>query len=274
MKSIFKYDSYREFLSDFYRKKKKQNPLYSFRFFAKKAQLKSGNYLKLVMDGGRNLTHKTVIKFSKGLGLNEWESLYFENLVFYNQADEDSEKSFYLKNMDLARSQDSRIFLSKDQYEILSGWHTLAVRELALTSNFDPSSRKIASRLDHKITPQQAREALELLERLGLIQTDSKSGKIRITNQSLQTPDVDTSAPIAAYHKSILKLALDSIDEQKIDERCLSALTVAVRKKDLPEAFQKIHKFRNEMDSYFVKGKPYDSVYQLNIQLFRIDSNE
>lgn len=274
MKSIFTYDSYRTYLHDYYQEKKVSNPSYSFRYFAKKSQLKSGNYLKVVMDGGRNLTHKTVLKFTKGLGLNEWESIYFENLVFNNQARDDSEKNFYSKNMELARSHDTRALLSKDQYEVLTNWHPLAIKELALLSHFKLSPKSIAAQLDHKITPQQAKDAIDLLERLGLIKVNLKAGKIHITNQSMQSPDVDTSAPIALFHKSILKLALESIDQQKIDERCLSSLTVAVRKKDLPEAFQKIHKFRNEMDTYFVKGKPYDSVYQLAIQLFRIDADE
>jgi uncharacterized protein (TIGR02147 family) len=273
MRPIFAYDSYREYLKDYYREKKKLNPLYSFRFFARKAQLKSGNYLKVVMDGGRSLTHKTVHKFNKGLGLNEREALYFENLVFYNQATDESEKAFYLKNMEMAKSQDARALLSKDQYEVLSHWHPLAIKELALLPDFEFSARWIASRFDHKITPQQAKEAIDLLERVGLVEVDRKAGRLRPTNQSMESPDVDTSAPIGLFHKAVLKHAVTAIDEQKIDERCLSALTVAVRKKDLPEAFRRIQKFLKEMDAYFMKGKSYDSVYQLAVQLFRLDSD-
>ena len=71
------------------------------------------------MDGQRGLTHKSVHKFIKGLQLNEWESLYFENLVFFNQAKEKEEKDFYYKNMELARSHQTQAFLSKDQYDVL-----------------------------------------------------------------------------------------------------------------------------------------------------------
>ncbi len=273
MKAVFTYDSYRDFFNDYYQDKKRTNPSYSFRFFAKKAGLQSGNYLKLVMDGERNLSHKTVLKFIKGLNLNEWEALYFENLVFYNQATEASEKSFYSKNMELARTQHSQVLLSKDQYEVLTNWHPLAIKELALLSEFKLNSRWIASRLDQKITPQQAKEALELLERLNLIKIDQKRGKIHSTHQTMNTPDVDTSGPVATFHKAILNLALKSIDQQSAEQRCLNALTIAVRKKDLPAAFQKIYKFTQEMNAFFTKGTPYDSVYQLAIQLFRVDTD-
>lgn len=274
MKKVFEYESYRKFLIDYYTSKKEKNPSYSFRIFAKKAGLKSGNYLKLVMDGGRNLTQKSLFKFSKGLGLSEREALYFENLVFFNQAADDCEKEFYYKNMEIAKAHTTRALLTKDQYEVLTLWHPLVIKELALLPDFKNLPRWISNKLNQKITPQQAKDAIDLLERLGLITIDQANGKISSTNQSLQTPDIDTSDAIATFHKSALELAIDAIGEQKIDERCLSSLTVAVRKKDLEEAFKKIHKFRNEMDSYFVKGTPYDSVYQLAIQLFRIDTDE
>lgn len=272
MKSVFTYDSYRDLLKDFYAAKKEINPSYSYRFFSKRAGLNSDNYLKLVMDGQRNITQKNVLKFAKGLELNEWETRYFENLVFYNQAKDESDRSFYFKNMEIARSQTTRGLLNKDQYEVLSNWHPLAIKEMLLLQNFDPTPKNIAGKLDYKITPVQAKEAIELLQRLGLIKIEN--GEIKVTNQSLQTPDVDTSTAISTFHKSTLNLALEAIDHQAVDQRCLSSLTVAVQKKDLPEAFKKIHKFRNEMDAYFVKGKNYDSIYQLAIQLFRIDHDD
>lgn len=271
MKDVFAYHSYRKYLADYYQQKKKTNSSYSFRYFAKKAQLNSGNYLKLVMDGKRNLTHKTVLKFIKGLGLVEWEALYFENMVFYNQAKEESEKLFYSKNMELARDQNSQILMSKDQYEVLTNWYPLAIKELGLLSDFQLNSRWIAAKLDHKINPQQAKEALELLQRLGLIKIDERNGKIYGTHQTIKTPDVDTSGPVAKFHKTVLKLADQSIEKQTVEERCLNALIIAVNKKDLPAAFQKISKFTKEMNAFFTKGAPYDSVYQLAIQLFRMD---
>ena len=273
MKAVFTYNSYRTFLSDYYQSKKESNPSFSFRFFAKKAGLQSSNYLKLVMDGERSLSHKTVLKFIKGLNLNEWEALYFENLVFFNQAEDESEKAFYAKNMELAKAQHTQVLLTRDQYDVLTHWHPLAIKELGLLPNFQLNSRWIAAKLDHKITPQQAKEAIELLERLNLIKIDQKSGKIHGTHQSMNTPDVDTSGPVAKFHKTVLKLANESIEQQSVQERCLNALTVAVNKKDLPIAFQKISKFTKEMNAFFTKEKNYDSIYQLSIQLFRMDTD-
>ena len=46
---------------------KKKNSHFSHRYFALKASLPAYNYLKLVSDGKRNLTHNYLKKFIKGL---------------------------------------------------------------------------------------------------------------------------------------------------------------------------------------------------------------
>jgi len=273
VKSIFTYDDYRVFLREYYNEKKNQSRSYSFRYFARKAGLNSPNYLKLVMDGERNLTHRNIRKFAKGLGLGERESIFFENLVFYNQAKDGDEREFFRKNLELARSQDDRALLTRDQHEVLANWYPLAIKELILVDRFKDQPKWVAARFDYKFTPQQARDAIDVLVRLGLLVVDSKSGYVRVTKQSMQTPDLTKSNAVALFHKSMLELAKDAIDSQSSDERCFSALTVAVRKKDLEAAFQKMHQFRNELDAAFSKGKPYDAVYQLNLHLFRLDTD-
>jgi uncharacterized protein (TIGR02147 family) len=273
MKAVFEYESYRTFLQDYYRSKKKDNPSFSFRYFAKKAGLNSGNHLKVVMDGTRNLTHVTVPKFTKGLALGEWEALYFENLVFFNQSSDATEKNFYLRNMELARAHNTQVLLSRDQYEVLSNWYPLAIKELTLMSGFKLDCRWISAKLGRKITPQQVKEALDLLVRLKLIRINKKTGKIQNLHPTMQTPDVDTSEAIGRFHKNSLTMAIQAVDQQSVEERHLNSLTIALNKKDLPTAFKKSSKFIKEMNSYFMKGKPYDAIYQLSIQLFRMDND-
>jgi uncharacterized protein (TIGR02147 family) len=273
VKAVFEYHSYREFLKDYYQSKKKENPAFSFRYFSKKAGLQSGNYLKLVMDGERSITQKTVSKFIQGLNLNEWEALYFENLVFFNHAKDKIDKDYYSKNMELAKSHHSQVILTKDQYEVLTNWYPLAIKELSLLPEFKLDYRWISNRLKQKITPKQAKEAVDLLERLNLIKVDLKKGKIHNTSHTMLTPEVDTSEPISIFHKNAMELGREAIDQQSVEERHLHSLIVALNKKDLPEAFKKISKFTNEMNDHFMKGKPYDVIYQLAIQLYRMDAD-
>lgn len=273
MKSIFKYSDYRDFLQDYYKERKKQNRSYSFRFFSRKAGLESPNYYKLVMDGDRNLTHRNVRKFAKGLGLGEREAVYFENLVFSNQAKDIEEARFFEKNLKMIRAQDDRVLLTRDQYEVLSKWYPLVIKELALLEKFYAKPKWIAARLDYRISPEQAKEAVKLLERLKLIKVNPKTQRIRVAHQSMQTPNVTHSNAVIKYYEQIFDLTKDAVKQQSSKDRCFSSLIVAVRKEDLAEAFRRIHEFRNELDTYFGRSKKYNSVYQLGIQLFRLDSD-
>lgn len=272
MGSIYAYQDYRVYLRDFYAHKKTKNASYSYRLFSQKAGIGSPNYFKLVMDGKRNLTHRNLRKFIQGLALGEHEAQYFENLVFFNQSADEAEAEFFRRNLELLKSHDERGILSKDQYEVLSKWYPIVIKELLLLAGFDATPKSIARRLDFQITPQQAKDSVETLLRLGLIRKDGD--RYAITQQSLQTPDVAASDAVAQYHRQMLKLAQQAIDGQAREDRCFSALTFAIAKQDLAAAAKKIHDFRNELDTFFAKRKKYDAVYQLGIQLFRLDSDE
>jgi len=275
MVDVLTYDCYRSFLKDYYDFKKAANQAFSFRYFAKKANLKSGNYLKLVMEGQRNLTHKTVPKFIRALKLQTWEGIYFENLVFFNQSKEVEQKQYFKKNMALAIQQKQAAKLSRDQFQILNQWYPLVIKEMIQLSDFKLSPRWISERLDQHITISQAKEALALLERLDLIHIDKASKTVNIPNQMTQSENTVPASKelVLKYHHDILDRAQKALKEQDVNQRCSSSLIVAINKKDLKKAFEKIRAFRNEMDAFFVKKETYDAVYQLTLQLFRMDTD-
>jgi uncharacterized protein (TIGR02147 family) len=58
--NIYNFSDYRDFLKDRYRQLKEADSLFSFRYFSKEAGFGSPNYLKLVMDGKRNLSTEAI----------------------------------------------------------------------------------------------------------------------------------------------------------------------------------------------------------------------
>ena len=90
--NLFTYLDYRKFLKDWYTQAKKERSSFSFRVFSKRAGFESPNFFKLVMDGKRNLTAKSLPKFIVGLKLNKQEQEFFQSLVAYTQASTHEEK--------------------------------------------------------------------------------------------------------------------------------------------------------------------------------------
>src|SRR3954468_669767 len=93
---VFNYQDFRSFLRDFYKERRLKDRKFSIRFFARRAGLRSQNYLKVVMDGRRSLTSRNMPKFVKGLGLDTSQAEYFEALVNLNQARDVVERRQYL----------------------------------------------------------------------------------------------------------------------------------------------------------------------------------
>ncbi len=97
---VYDYLDYRTFLKDWYESAKRLTYGFSLRIFSQHAGFGSSNILKLVMDGDRNLTLKSLRKFIRGLRLEDDEAEYFRHLVFLNQAESPDEiKEHYLELM-------------------------------------------------------------------------------------------------------------------------------------------------------------------------------
>src|SRR5262245_11343971 len=104
MADLFKYLDYRRFLKDYYTEQKaKRGSAFSFRSFARLAGLSSPNFLKLVMDGKRNLGPEGIKSFAKALKLGKEESSYFENLVHFNQSATDDERNEWYKRLSASK---------------------------------------------------------------------------------------------------------------------------------------------------------------------------
>jgi len=267
--NIFTYLDYRKYLRDLYTEMKSSTKHFSFRFFAKTAGLKSPNYLKLVMDGERNLSQESIRKFCKGLKLRKSEQEFFENLVHMNQSKTDEERNFYYKRLKGSKKYVEAKKIEVDQFEYYSKWYYVAIRELISLPYFKNSPRWITKKLDNKITPKQAREAIELLIRLNFIKKN-KDGTLEQIDSSITTGEEVRSLAVANFHRAMLVKAAKSIEETPAKFRDISALTIPVSEETLKEVKKRIQEFRKELHAYIASQNHYDAVYQFNFQFFNL----
>src|SRR5690349_5207588 len=68
---VYEYLDYRAFLRDHYAAKKAASRAFSYRSFSKRAGVSSPNYLKLVIEGKRNLSGKMAERFALACGLDD-----------------------------------------------------------------------------------------------------------------------------------------------------------------------------------------------------------
>jgi uncharacterized protein (TIGR02147 family) len=113
MKNIYDYRSYRQYLKDFYESQKASIRGYTYARFSIEAHLSSPNYLKLVIDGSRDLTPTTIQAFAKGLKLQGKDLDFFEALVLENQASTPVENKYYGLRVKLLRKSSSTVRVSR-----------------------------------------------------------------------------------------------------------------------------------------------------------------
>lgn len=269
---VFEYLDYRAFLRDYYVDKKAKRG-FSFRSFSKRAGLGSPNYLKLVMDGERNLSEQMVGRFAKALGLDHDDSTYFARLVQFNQATSSADRAqAYARLTGFRRYRKARP-LDAAQADYHSTWYLPAVRELAARKDFRQDPEWIARTLWPSISPDEAARGLRTLLDLGLLVRNAE-GRIVQGDALVSTGPEARSVHVASYHRMMLERAERSIDEVPAAERDISSLTLCVGVDGLSRLKNRIQRFRRELLELSTEDTNPKQVVQVNLQLFPLSRAE
>lgn len=268
--NLFDYFDYREYLHDYYLHHKRKNSAYSYRLFARKAKLGSPNYLKLVVDGKRRITDRTLYQFARGLGLSRDEEKYFRELVMYQEVSDPDSKEMHLRSLlKYQEKQRAPTPLRADKIKFLLDWHHAVIRELVACRDFKEDPAWLAKRLGNKITEIQAKESVELLIRLQIIQRN-EDGKLEQHEPLLTSTDEVPSHVIRSLHRTYLRKAMASIFSVSMEKRELSGLVLAVPNHRLKEVKEEIKEFRKKLNRKYGLDKDADEVYFVGLYLFPV----
>jgi uncharacterized protein (TIGR02147 family) len=272
--SIYDFIDYRAYLRAYYEAAKRGRSGFSFRQFSRLAGLRSPNFLKLVIDGERNLGAASVSRFAEALGLAGADAEFFGDLVAFGQA-----QTMAGKNRNFERIAASRRFRAARRIDgeflaYLSHWYTPAIRELAAREDFQEEPRWIAAQFLPRITPNEAAAAMKVLLSLGLLVRDPSSRRILRGEPTLTTDHEIRSVGAATFHRQMLERASQSIETVPDELRDLAAVTVCVSPKTATLVSECIHQFREAMTELCHSDTQGSAVYQLNIQWFPLSSSK
>ncbi len=265
--SILEYTDYRLFLKDRYDFLKQTTTYFSFRYFSKKAGFKSPNYLKLVIEGDRNISEDSIDRFALAFKLNKAEHEFFGYLVGYCQASNNVEKSEFALKLLQTKIYQKINPLTQDRLNYYQKWFQIGVRELALCKGAIADPAWIAKQFRPALTVKEASLAVDSLIRLGMLKKDKK-GRLTASEQNVQFQKGVISSIVAVYHKRMLDKAKESLDISTKDERDISSVCVPISEKTFNEMRERIRTFRQELIALASNDDDPDQVYQLNLQLF------
>lgn len=269
--NIFLYQDYRIFLKDLYAYLKKTQRGFTHRSFSKKGGFKSPNMLLLVMEGKRAITARTLLRFARGLQLNQQESDFLGSLVAFNRSGTEEERSEAFRDLTKHRRFREIHELTKEIFRFYSEWFHVVIREMIHLEGFRGNAEWIAATLHPRVTKEEATRALKLLVKLNLINWDENKKTYERLNPIIATPPEIKSLAVANFHRSMMQLATESISTVPSEERDITSATVGIHQGDLAQVKKKIEAFRKSLLAEMeARDKKPDRIYQLNIQLFPV----
>lgn len=265
--NVFDYLDYRAFLRDHYVFQKGRGRGFSYRAFSRRAGLRSPNYLKLVIDGDRNLSGEMSGRFASACGLDGEAATYFIDLVAFNQATSANERNASYERLTTFKRyrQAHRLEMAHAAYH--STWYLPAIRELAARKDFEADPAWIASRLRPAIAVADARRALDQLFELGLLVTSAR-GDVKQGEPLVTTGAETTSLHIGNYHRMMMERAAAAIDDVPAAQRDISSLTLCMGADGLRRLKERIARFRRELLELSELETDPREVVQVNFQLF------
>lgn len=269
---IYTYLDFRAFLRAYYDAGKAHQRGFSYRWFARRAGFASSNFLKLVIDGDRNLGRESAIRVADAIGLTADEQRFFCQLVEFGQADDPDVKAACLERLSATRRFLDARPIDGLLLEYLSRWYHVAIRELAGWDAFVDDPVWIAQQLRPQIAPAEAAAALDVLLRLGLLERD-EHGRIRRGEPTLDAGHEVTAVGARTWHLEMLRLAGESIDRTPREQRDLGAMTVCVPRAALPEIKARLQQFREQLMAWCDDQTDSDCVVQVNLQLFPLSDS-
>jgi uncharacterized protein (TIGR02147 family) len=266
MADIFSSLDYREFLKAAFEERRAKNPAFSLRMVSSKAGIPSTGYLSLVLAGKRNLASDVALDIAKLLSLTKRESEYLLLLIRYSRAKRSSEKQRIFD--DLLRFKRGPVrLLTESQYEFYSAWYITVVRELVAV--YRVTDENFYSLLQPSIKPAQARRALTILCRLGLL-GKSGAGYYERLDATVAAPGALRQLAVRKFQADAMELAKSALERFEPDERDISTVTMSIDDATFEKVKSRLEELRADIASMAQRVSEPNRVYHLNLQLIPV----
>jgi uncharacterized protein (TIGR02147 family) len=244
-----------------------KNPNYSMRAFAKLLQVNIGT-LSSILNGKRPLTEKSLAKFCDRLNLAPVKKQKAMQLISkFNKVNKGQK---LVNGISIDRNE-----LEQETYSAITEWYHWAILQLVRIDIYGHSEKHkspkwFATRLG--ISEVSAKLALDRLVNLELLTIEKgyyKRTKAKLTSANRSV----TSTALRQLQKNLRLKAIESLENDPIDIRSMTSMSIACDTSKIQEAKVIIDEFQEKM-SRFLETDSKEKVYQLTVSLFPLEKGE
>ncbi len=276
---LSQYMDYRKYLADFYAFKREQTKKdirpYNYQMFSAAANIKSPQYLRLIIEGKRNLSDDMVAKFAKALSLQKEQADELKCLVSYTQATDPAERNRYLKELMEKRvtQQIKSGEIDSKTWEKVPGWVTWILYSMVDQKGVIFDSAHLKQLLGEKVTEDEIQKSLQKLLESGELVRDPETGAMKKARPLMESADNIPVALVKKLQAELLYLGMESLFQEDPTEREFGTVTLSLTKNEFEEIKFKLRQMRKQFTKDNVIARTQsegDRIYQLNIQLFPV----
>ncbi len=245
-----------------------RRPEYSLRAFARDLNM-SPSTISEVLNGKVGLSPLKSQMLARKLRLAAPHDEQFVDLISARHAR--SAKARQESEMRVAaRLRSMSSHLSIEKFKVISDWHHNAILELVDLSAKYHSVEALARAL--KIEKAAVSGAVDRLIAVGELAIVEKVWSTR--SAVTVTGEGVPSAAIKQYHTQIFKKAQDALYQQKFEECDFQSSFFCVDSRDLPNLKTDLLRLRRELIAKYGHSPERDSVYNISLQLFKINEDK
>ncbi|MCX6123994.1 MAG: DUF4423 domain-containing protein [Proteobacteria bacterium] len=256
---------YRTILADSFQHRRRVNPRYSMRAFARDLAV-SPSRLSEVIAGKGELSRDKGHTVAKKLGFSALQTEDFLDMIEASAAKHDGLRQEALDRIKARKRANPALRIETKQFESVAHWRTIAVWSFMFLPVFDGDVASISAHL--KMSAFEVTAVLRSLRGLGLVALEGS--KWRPAASDFSTGDTVSSEAIRSFHRDLSTMGRKSIDEQPMNCRHLDSLIMAFDSKRFGELQQLIADFVQTLSDEFTDKKTGDSVYAISLQMFRL----
>jgi uncharacterized protein (TIGR02147 family) len=241
---------------------------YSRRAFARWAGVASPNFLTLIISGKRPLSRIWLGPFVKAAKLDALEREYLSLLVDLESSSSAQVREGLVEAMDKLLNEASVTSLAGDRLALLRNPVAWTLLHMLGLEGQDGQPKWFKSRLRKKLSVPELRQSLDLLERLGLLET-LPDGSLRAREARLLSPDQLEKAQNYEFHRFVLSEASEILETLDPRERAFGSLTVVVARDKETEFRAEVARFGQQLlKKYGMEGKVDGDLFRMNLQLY------
>jgi uncharacterized protein (TIGR02147 family) len=266
MKSIYSYGHYRPYLKDWFQARKQEPSGFSYGKFSALAGLGSPNYMKLVIEGKRNLTTANIHQVAAAMALGFDETQFFEALVLLDQSKLDKEKAYYRQRLASLRKAKPKAGVALKGTDLLAQWYFPAVVVCLDGSLAGSNHAEIVAKTGLK--KEQIDTVVAILRREGVLREEN--GKLKVEYAHFVAHDKKLlSQANKNFQREQLRISLATLEKSYEKGPKFFSHTFTVAKGNFPAYVEKVAGFLEELAAQSNDEAP-EEVLQLNLQFFRL----